>query len=715
MPPMTGHLDALMRPKTVAVVGASAKRQTRGNLVLANLRRFGFTGTVLPVHPNAESVEGLPAAAAISDLPPNVDAAVLCVAADRVADTLLELDRAGCRAAVSVSAGFSRAEEDELRRTADELDIVMHGPNCMGIVNVTDSAPLYMGKLRDPLPSGNVALVAQSGSVAIALMNSPGLGFSKIVSTGNEYALTSADYMRWLAADDATQAVGMVVETIPDPELFAAAVEALHEAGKAVVVLRAGRSSEGSRAAQAHTGALVSSHASYEAFFRRYGVPTASDYDEMVATLQCFAVPRRRRGGPRVGIVGISGGEAALACDVAREVGCELAAFTPSTVARIESILPGASGQNPIDFGASVARTPQDQEAGLRAVVDDDEVDAVLVLQDSQSTLPLDAGHFYLDNVGVVARVSGEVAKPVTMASSTSPNTHPLIEQALGDGPVALLRGIRPALTALRNVAVRDTAASVLRTRVEPVPGPDRATLRELRLAASRCGGPLPQELAERIMVAYGIPILRSVVARGADDAIERAGEIGYPVVVKVASQHIPHRTEVGGVELDIRDANTLRAAIESIDRRVREHVPQATIDGFEVQPALSGAVEAVAGFTAEDPFGALMLVGSGGTLVELMKDRAVDLAPLSPDEASTMIDETWLGPILDGYRRRIPPTDPAGLADVLVKLSALAIDLCDVIAEADLNPVLIATGTGEVRVADCLLISGPDRHSTDN
>lgn len=698
------RLTSLFRPRTVAVVGASATRVTQGNDVIANLLRFAYDGEILPVHPTAESIDGFPAVNSIADLPPEVDVAAVCVPARGVASVLRELDDAGCRSAVVVAAGFSDAEAAELREIARDLDLVFQGPNCMGLINATDGVPLYTTP-QPPLPVGPVAIVAQSGSAAVALSHSYGLGLSKIVTSGNQVSLTTSDYVSWLADDDATQAVGLVVETIFDPDRFEAAIARLHAAGKSAAVLKVGRSDRGAIAAQAHTGALVSRHEAYEAFLARLGVPLVHDYDEMVATLQCLAEARMPTArGARTAIVGISGGQGALVCDLASDTGVPLAAFSPETKQRIERLLPGARPENPLDYAASVGTWAEDWAAALDAVLADDGVDAVLVLQDAQSTLPVADTPLYTDHMAAVAARARRSEKPIVAASSTSSDSHPDLE-ALLDG-VPLVRGAREALVAIRGLAVRGNApAAAQPAAVEPPSRPQ--WLDGLRAEVAAHSGPLPQELTRRVLAAYDVPVVRSAVASDAGEAVRVANEIGYPLVVKVMSRQVPHRSDAGGVHVGIGDEAALRAAVAAIERSVLEHVPGAEIDGYEIQEHVGDAVEAVVGFTSAPPFGSLVLVGAGGTLVELLGDTATDLAPVALPGAMAMIERTRLGTVLGGYRNLIPRTDTRGLAMVVQRVSDLAADLGDLIAEADLNPVLIAPGTGRAVIVDALLVGG--------
>ncbi|MBV9568483.1 MAG: acetate--CoA ligase family protein [Hyphomicrobiales bacterium] len=704
---MERDVTPLVRPRSVAVLGASANRRTQGNGVIQNLQKSGFRGRIIPIHPTAEVVDGLPATRAIDRLPKDTDLAVVAIPAAGVTASLSELHRAGVRAAMVFTNGFSLAEEDAFRLFALQSPMMIHGPNCMGLINISDRLPLYPSTITEKIRKGKVALIAQSGSAAISLMNSTSVGFSKVVTMGSEFQLTTPDYMRWFANDDETSVIGIVIEQIKDPKDFARAIETVHDAGKGVVALKVGSSEVGALAVQAHTGALVSRNDAYECFFARCGVPTVVDYDEMVATLECFASRPATRKGSRVAIVGISGGETALACDLAAQLNIPIAAWTEDTVSRVKAAQPGSPGRNPLDLGATVHHTVEQDAEAIDAIVEDPEVDAVVFVQDAQASLtPTMLGN-YLPRIQAYGRQGRQTTKPVVLVSPTSENTLPRITEELAAYGVPVLRGLRNGLVALRNLGIQARTLqgpkhSYLIRGVHRRKGAPPWMAREL---AGR-SGPLPADLSARILTEYDIPLVRSAIVRTRKEAIEKASEIGYPLVLKVASPDIPHRSDVGGVELGIGNPKMLREALSRMSRRVRGTRPDARFQGFELQPALTQRIEAMAGFIAAPPFGALVVVGTGGTLVELEADRAVGLSPLSRDEAKSMISRTRLGARLGGYRNLMAKSNLSELANLLSNLSRLALDLHEHLAECDLNPVLIREGSGEVTVVDTLLVA---------
>jgi acyl-CoA synthetase (NDP forming) len=697
-------MDALIRPRTIAVIGASPKRQTLGNVALDNLANYKFAGTVIPVHGEASEIAGLAAVSSIEALPDGVDVALASVPAAGVADAVRRLDAKGVRTAIVNTAGFSTEQEAELRQLVNGSRILMHGPNCMGLINLSDATPIYTGGITSRIRKGPVALIAQSGSAAISVINSSTAGFSKVVTIGSEYRVTGADYLQWFAADPETSVIGLILESIQDADRFADAVDRVHAAGKSLVMLKVGRSATGARATLAHTGALIRNDDAFKGFVERYGIPVVGDYEELIATLEALAVVTKRPGRGRIALMGISGGETALACDICDEIDLPLAAFSEATAADVRAALPGLPGQNPVDIGQSVGRQQGAALAGLTAVMTAQEVGVGVILQDMQASLPASSHRNYTGHLTTVAELSRATDKPVVVISPTAEIMSERLLACLEGTGTPALRGLWPGLAAVKSMI--DWAGR----------RPDPRRLADRKLAPERAGlqreiasvrGPLPRPLAGRLLESYGIPVVMSAIVRSAAEAVTAAARIGYPMVVKVVSAGVPHRSDVGAVQLGIKDEAALRAAVALIEMNVREKVRGAVIEGYELQEELIDCLQAMVGYQAAPPYGALTIVGSGGVLVELEADKAVSLSPVTAKEAGALLAGTRLGKTLGGYRNLIPLTDTAPLAKLVANLSELAADFCDLVTECDLNPVLICKGSGDVRVVDALFVAG--------
>ena len=403
------------------------------------------------------------------------------------------------------------------------------------------------------------------------------------------------------------------------------------------------------------------------------------------------------RGG--VAVTGISGGETALMCDLVTEAGLPLADWSAETAAKVRAALPGTTGRNPLDVWASVGQEETGGHiAALEAIAADPAVGTIVAVQDLQATLPGQLSGRYKHPMGMIAQLQQRTRKPVLVFSPTPDPLHPELAAQLAAADVPAVAGLWAGLGALRALA----SAGQREAEVQ-LPGLPEAELAALKRELERHHGPLPGPLCLRILERYGIPFVRSFTI-GADGC--PPAELAYPVVVKVASSGVAHRSDAGGVKLGVADANALRRAVAEIRASVTAAVPGAVIEGFEIQEELRGCIEAMAGFTAAPPFAPLTLVGTGGTLAELEADRAALLGFAPPARAAEAIAGLRLGKVLGGYRNLIPHTPLDGVAALVSNLTRLALDLHDVIAECDLNPVLVRPGTGEAKAVDVLMVA---------
>lgn len=700
--------EALLRPRSVAVLGASANRPGSGNFALANLLAARTAPDVHVVHPSADRVDGVPAVRSAADLPRGLDAALVSLPATAVLPVLSALEERGCAAAVVPSAAFSPADKADLARFARTSPMAVHGPNCMGLINVTDGCSLwfYDDTLTDQR-RGPVALVSQSGSALFVTRATETAGFSRIVSTGDEIGLTAAEYLRWLAADPATGAVGLVLESVRDVPSFVDAVRELRRAGKPLVALKVGRTELGAAASRAHTGALTGKDAAYTALFERLDVPLVADYDELAAVLDCWsATDLPAPAGVRVAVATDSGGEAGLAADLAARLGVVLPAFGERTRTELADALPGAVVNNPLDAGASPGAGDDVYERTYRALAGDPDVDALLVVVEAHHGLSRGETDYSVELCRALRDLAASgPGKPVVAVSSSSIATTPQLREWLGDG-VPLLRGISNGFAALRALAGNRRPVPEEPRRPARLPGPAEVAALRRRLVAA--AGTADADLARSVLAAYGLPFVESVVVGDAAAAVAWAAG-RYPVVVKVSSPDVAHRSEVGGVVTGVGSDAAVVAAVESIRRSVSAAVPAASVAGYEVQRQLPAGVEAVLGFAADPVFGATVTVGTGGTLVELQADVATSLAPVTADQARDLVARTRLGRLLGGYRNLVPATDLGPLATAVESLSWLAADLADVVREADLNPVVVEPGTGAPQAVDVLLVTAPE------
>jgi len=699
-------ISALMRPRSIVVLGASASRQAKGNAAIRNLEAQGYGGDLYVVHRTAETVDTIPALPSISALPVGIDVALVSLPARSVGAALEQLAERGCRSAVVPSVGMTDAELGRIAELAEQTGMAIHGPNCMGVINVSDRIPLwfYEGMLTEERP-GDIALVSQSGSASMFVVRSTeGVGYSKIISTGSEAALTTADYLEFLADDPATRTVACVLESIPDIAAFEAAVGHLRSADKPLYVLKVGRTAAGASASVAHTGALIGRDDAYRRYFRALDVPMLRDYDELASVLQCATVPGLPQpAGGGVGVVTISGGQAALAGDLATEAGVDLPELQPATTAALMAVQPEATAANPYDAGVSLAAPEVGYEPVLRAMLEDPGLDSVAVVLDAQASLNDREVQFTMAYFDAVARVArSRPRKPLVVASSSSTAIHPAYTNVLGP-EVPVIRGISNAFAALLALAGNSRVIEDAQDQDPFVAGTD---LERLRKVVGDEEGTLSAETTTELLDAYGIPVVPSLVTTSDETAVEWAATTGYPLVVKVAAPGLAHKSDIGGVVMGIDDEPELRRAFHQVIAAGRSAGADPTELRVEVQRQVVGWTEAMLGFVSDPVFGAVVTVGSGGTLVELTND--IEAAPVVVTEsvAREMIGTTRLGHLLRGFRRLGPETDLEPLADLVCRLSRLAWDFRDLLSEGDLNPVLVEPGTGRCLAVDALLIS---------
>ncbi len=702
-------LTRMFRPVSIAVIGASGRRAAKGNAALRNLQAHEFSGQIHVVHPTAESIDGLVPVRTIADLPNGVDVALLSLPAPAIVDAVRDLARVGCGSVVVPAVGMSRDDELALVEVAGSAQMPVLGPNCMGAINVGDGIPLwfYEGMLTSEKPGG-VAIVSQSGSACMFVVRSTeNVGFSSIVSSGSELCLSTADFLSWLATDEQTRAVACVIESIPDVDEFVRAVEQLRSAGKPLAVLKVGRTSVGARAAVAHTGAMIGKDEAYLSLFRDLDVPVLHDYDELATLMQCYNVESLPQPASRgIGVVTISGGQAALAGDLAEGLGVELPTLDALTAAGLAVAQPGSAPTNPFDAGMSVSAPPDGFLQSVRLVSRDPSVGSVVVILDAQASLNDNEVMFTMGHFEAVRTVALETLdKPVVVASSSAVSVHPDYVLALGER-VPILRGIRNGLAAVSALAMNRRPVTAQPST--PVVDVGTAEVERLRSLLAGCEGVVPEPVTRAVLSAYGIPFVESQVVGDLDEALAWTGRHGYPAVLKISSPDIAHRSDVGGVRTGIHDDDELAQALADIAAGVAARLPSARIDGFEIQQHVEDSTEALVGFVRDPVFGSVVTVGTGGTLVEILRDTQIAPGVVGSDEAESMIGRTRFGSLLAGYRSLIPRTEVAPLAEFVSRVSQLASDLGDVLAEGDFNPVLVAHGTGTALAVDCLLVASP-------
>ncbi|ETR78771.1 6-carboxyhexanoate--CoA ligase [Afipia sp. P52-10] len=693
-------LEALLRPCSIAIIGASQDPTKIGGRPLQLLLKYGYAGTIYPVNPRAPEVQGLKAYASVADLPDAPDLGIIAVEAEKAPDAVEQCAARGMQAVVIFSSGFAelgeagQALQQRLRDTAQRTGIRILGPNCLGAVSVPDkSIATFSIVLEDALPpAGVLGIVSQSGnlgSFTMRLAGERGAGVSRFMTTGNECDVDVADGIAWLARDPATKVILCCLETCRDAPRLIAALEEARDAGKPVIVLKIGTSAAGQAAAASHTGAMAGADAVFDAVFARTGAVRVHSVEQLVSLghVASMLLPDRLPKGPRVALLTASGGFGVLLADAASAAGLSLPELSAETQRRILDVVPFASARNPVDATAQMSSRPEMLHKILSAIVEDESCDAVVLLLASSLGLPR------LRSVYMAALRSIREQHPdrLIMLCVRGPQDAVAELHAMGFPTVD---GIDACCNTLASLAKLGQAS---RSAAEPVPA--------VAPAAPLSADAFRHEFgAKRALAAVGIPVLPEQLVTDADAAVHAAEALGFPVVMKIASKDLPHKTEVGGVKVGLTSAQEVRAAYDEMRRTVAAKAPAAVVDGVLIAPMAKGVAELILGTTTDPIFGPVVMVGLGGIFAEIIQDTAVQTAPVSEPQAASMLRSLKAFPVLNGARGR-PPADLEAAAQAVAALSRFAAAHADAVSEIDINPLLLMPkGQGAVAL-DALLV----------
>ncbi len=701
------NLKPLIEPKSVAVVGASERPGSLGQASLSNLLKSGYAGRLYPINPKYKRIFDIPCYGGWDDLPEQVDCVIICTPARSVPGLVSEAGQAGARSAIVFASGYAETGsagqqlQNELAAAAEAWDMPLCGPNCLGLVNFSNRFMGFGAPMTFDMSEGRISAVCQSGSVAIALLNSGrSLDYRTVISSGNEAVVTLEDYLEFLVADEGTETIIAFVEGFRNiPKLRRVAAEAL-ERGKPIIILKSGRSAAGRAAAIAHTGALAGTGRVLSALLSQLEIIRVQDLDELLETAALCQKSRRPRG-RRLGVIGISGGEVGLLADVTEDAGLELARLLPETIDEIKELLPAFSNvANPLD--AWGAGDLGDTYANcLRSMLRDPGVDLVAVTQDAQSGLGAEQAGFYTQQARSVSTVYNETDKPVVLFSNISGGFHPAMRQVFEAGGVPLLQGTRESLRAIRHL-IDFSLAQPDATREEP------STCEESQPDVHHLlvPGSLAESDSKQFLAAYGIPITQQELVQSKESAVQAADRIGGQVVLKIDSPDIQHKSDVGGVRLGLTGADAIRTAYDDIMSAVSQAHPTARLNGILVQEMLATekSIELIAGVKRDPQCGPAVVFGLGGLFVEVLQDVALRVAPLREVDAWQMLAEIRGAALLDGVRGQ-PAMDKPAIVEILLKLSAIAMQLGDQITAIDINPLFVfPAGQGTV-AADALVV----------
>ncbi|MSP67421.1 MAG: CoA-binding protein [Alphaproteobacteria bacterium] len=697
----TDHADPLAMlffARSIAVVGASRSDDSIGGRPIKYLLKYGYSGKIYPVAPKYDSISGLQCYASVRDIPGPVDLAILAVSAARIPGVIEDCAAKGVPTVVIFSSGFAELGEDgrqaqaRLVQRAEQLGVRICGPNSMGTMNLRSGlTATFSAVLERTHRAGPIALVSQSGmygAYILAQATALDLGLGLFATTGNEADIELSEVLEHVVRDSETRAVLAYVEQVRDGDAFVRAAETALEHDRPVVIIKVGRSDIGARTARSHTGAIVGSYDSYQAMFRQFGLISVDTIDDMldIAKLLEFSI---FPAGKRVGIISLSGGAAVMLADSCAASGLEVPTLSEEVQARLKRRVPFAGVANPIDATGQLFNDPEIFPEFLRALVDQEDTD-VLVL-------------FFGQMIGYVEGLGSIVVSESVKAARDS--SKPFVMVAMpGDGRAAqmLKEGGIPHFTdpdrAIRAVAAlanyRERREILLRRK---------QTGRKVALSAIPRAEVDTELGAKKFLAEHGIRVTREHLAQSPEEAVCHAETIGYPVVLKVNSPDIAHKTEVDAVRLDLHDASAVKRAFDEILRSVADRLPDAEVRGVLVQEMVSPGVELILGVKRDPVFGHMVLCGLGGIYAELLRDVALRRAPVDQETAAEMVRELrgyWL---LEGARGR-EAADIDALIDTIVTLSNIAVGARDWIEELDINPLIaLSRGRGCV-VADALI-----------
>ena len=699
------NLEPLFRPASIAVVGAS--ESGRGARIIDNLRLVDYPGKIYAVNPRHASIKALQCYPSILDIKEDIDVVTIQVSAPSVPGLMIECAEKKVKAVVINSAGFAETQNAEgigLQRqvveAAERGKIPVCGPNCQGLFSISHRSPLYFVDLKAVVKNptaGAAAVVSQSGSMLTTLFRAGtlyGINFSHLISSGNEAVLDISNYLEYLLSDAQTKVIGLVLEGVRDPHNLRRVAAKAALLGKPVIVLKIGRSEKGRQSVLAHTSALAGSESVHNAFFEQYGWVRTHDLDDLLTTIAAFArgdLPKGRR----LAIVGFSGGTTSLSADLCEEMRLDLPSLTDETAAKLKDNLRNfLSPKNPLDLGGPNPLWAESVRSCISILGETGDFDmAVLLSARGEET--------YVPVLEAGAKAAQSHRMAFAHVLSVSGLVADNLKSKAEEMNVPLLHDIRRGLQSIRHL-------------IEYSEFNDRSCLTDPAFE-ERSVPPLASEMlkgrkllgereAKKLLLLYGIPVTRDGAATDLNDAIRLAGEIGYPVALKIDSPDITHKTDVGGVRLGIRNSAGLASAYGQIIDSITRKAPRAAVNGVLVQPMVGDHIELIVGMQRDPQFGPAILCGFGGVTAELLNDVSLRLCPLNARDAEGMLSKLKGAGLLSGYRGA-PASDLKAVGDVLVKLSQLSVDFSTEIESIDINPLAVFSEGKGVQALDALIV----------
>ena len=689
----TERLRRLFEPRSIALVGASDK-STWSLMIHAGLREGGFTGRVYYINPRNPTVHGQPTVARLADIKEPVDLCYIMVGTDSVLSVIQDMIAADIHNAVVLTGGFAEQDEhgrqlqDEITRLAAAHDLAIIGPNCMGYINISRNIEAMATLTTRPILSGPVALISQSGALGGMMLNyahSQNVGLSMLVSTGNEATISVTDALQYAVDDEATSVIAIFMETIREPERFVQIAQQALGQGKPIIALKAGRSEVTARVALTHTGAMTGDDLVIDALFRQLGIMRVDSIEELILTANVFAKVGQLPGN-RLGVVAISGGVCDLAADLAEEARIDLPIFTELTKNELRALLPVLGpANNPLDVTGAAMNNQALMGNLLGIVSHDPQLDAVFcVMEPTAGETP--QARFLMNILAGIGQALANAPIPAFMlglaCSDVTEATRAFIERTNIPFIPGGLSIVIPALGKLLTWSERHHAAQAQSLPTMPAP------LTEIMPS------PLPtrswsEHQARTLLAQHGIPTIPATLATSEEQAVAAARAIGFPVALKIASPDILHKSDIGGVRLDLSSEEAVRVAFAQVKQSVQTIEPAPHIEGVLVSPMRTGGIELLIGITHDTNWGQVLAVGLGGIWVEILKDTSLRVLPASRAEVQSMLTELQGAKLLQGARGA-QAADLDAVVEVIYQIAELAQRLKTNLEALEINPLRV-------------------------
>lgn len=699
------NLNKLLKPKKIAIIGATEK-ETYGGFVIKLMETYAtkrLEKDVYLINPGRSEVFGHKCYHSLADIPTDIDMVIIATAKSTVENLLCQASEKGAKGAVIFAAGYGetgkpedQAAEQSLKKLCKKLDISVMGPNCAGYVNMIDHIPAMGFMTTLPQTSGKVGLVSQSGMICTLLLDSGKVDFSYVISCGNSKIVEVVDYIDFLVDDEDTRIIVSYIEGISNPKKFLNTLKKAAQKKKPIILLKIGRSEKGCKSAASHTGSLSGSDKAFDAIFKKYGVIRVDDLEDLASLANIFAtLPEFPKGDKVVSLNG-SGGENGVACDVGSLYGIHYPDFTKEGEGKLKNILADfATINNPLDTTADICYDTDKFANAAEIIINDKNFDIAVVgitIVDKLTDLCVK----HMTEGLIKLKKERRVTKPIIVIPAIESGRMPEYLKNLKDVGIPVTA---PCYYGYKHIAK-------LTQYINWLNNTDADSLQDAVPDGSRSGRKttLSEHAAKEMLKNYGIPIPEEEIAKSEEEAILIAEKIGYPLVMKIESPDIPHKSDVGGVKLNIINKQQVKDSFKEIMKNCKEKCPKAHINGILMQKMLKNGIEFIIGVTNDSSFGPMVLCGMGGVFTEIFKDISLFPAPFEKKDALKMLQSLKAYEIISGYRGS-EKRDINALAELLVKISNFAVAHKNDLAEMDINPVFLYPEGEGIALADALIV----------